>query len=353
MVDFAGWAMPVQYGSIIDEHAATRNHVGLFDVSHMGRFEFTGEAALAFLDRLTTRRVENAAPGKIKYSLMCQEDGTILDDVLVYNAAFVSPNASCSMVVNASNREKIANWIKQHLESFDGGSVQFADRTEETAMIAVQGPQANYIAAQLCALDPTGLDYYTGADTKIGESLGFVSRTGYTGEDGCELIVPAETALQVWEQLMDQASQHEGRAAGLGARDTLRLEAAMPLYGHELSESINAAQTGLGFAINKKDRDFIGKEAITSASQDTQLPKRIGLELEGRRAAREEAAVLLEGRTIGHVTSGTFSPTLQRPIAMAYVHPETVTPGTAVEVDIRGSKVGATIVELPFYKRDI
>lgn len=351
MVDFAGWSMPVQYTSIIEEHHATRRAAALFDVSHMGRFEFFGNNALAFLDHLTTRRVANTAEGKIRYSLMCNEQGTILDDVLVYGTALVDAEATCSMVVNASNRDKLAGWIQQHLESAAGEGVTMVDRTLETAMIAVQGPHANSLVTSVYGFNPDELGYYSGVTTEIGGVNAFVSRTGYTGEDGCEIIVAAEAAPQIWEALLKHGGESGVCAAGLGARDTLRLEAAMPLYGHELSESINAAQTGLGFAINMKDREFVGKAAISEAKTTGGLLCRIGLELEGRRAAREHSAVFFGGNEVGEITSGTFSPTLERPIAMAYVSADSSEVGTEVEVDIRGKRHAAKVVKLPFYQK--
>lgn len=351
MVDFAGWSMPVQYSSIIEEHQATRTSAGLFDVSHMGRFEFTGDQALSFLDRLTTRRVANTAEGKIRYSLVCNEQGTILDDVLVYRAPFVNSSASCSMVVNASNREKIAAWIQAQLVDSGIQDVTFSDQTMATSMIAVQGPLANQLVAAISSVNPADLEYYTGATAEMLGATGLLSRTGYSGEDGCEIIVQADKAEPIWCDLMERGASDGVKAAGLGARDTLRLEAAMPLYGHELSESINAAQTGLGFAINVKDRDFVGKEAIVEARKNTDRPFRVGLELKGRRAAREHSAVYLGDQQVGEITSGTFSPTLEKPIAMAYVASSVKEPGTEVEVDIRGKRHEATIVTLPFYSR--
>ena len=347
MVDFAGWSMPVQYGSIIDEHNATRNAFTLFDVSHMGRFQFMGPDAESFLESLTTRRVAGMGIGKIRYSLMTNEAGGILDDVLVYRLG--DEQAShFAMVVNASNRTKIADWIKKHQGDSDIG---FQDRTEETAMIAVQGPQALAAAAQICALDPNTLSYYTGALTEIDGSQGMVSRTGYTGEDGCELVVDAPQAPTVWSKLLQLGESCGAMAAGLGARDTLRLEAAMPLYGHELSETINPVQAGLGFAINLKDRQFCGRDAIAAFKKDKSLPCRIGLELDGRRAAREHSVISVGGLTIGEVTSGTFSPTLQKPIAMGYVPREHSELGMELQVEIRGTQHAAKVVELPFYRR--
>jgi aminomethyltransferase len=349
MVDFAGWSMPVQYGSIIDEHHQTRNAFGLFDVSHMGRLYFSGNGVSEFLDSLTTRRVHGIEAGKIRYSLMTNEAGCILDDVLVYHLEGSDGQPFHMMVVNASNREKIVAWLNSNLpESTD---IKIDDRTQTTAMIAVQGPKANEAVTQIASMNPDSLSYYTGAVGKVDDAEVIISRTGYTGEDGCELIVPADHAVGVWTKLMEIGSEVGGGASGLASRDTLRLEAAMPLYGHELSEQINAAQADLKFAINVKDRQFVGREAILAARKDESLRKRVGFVLEGKRAAREDCTVVLDGKTIGEVTSGTFAPTLQKSISMGYVDPAFTEPGTKVQFDIRGKIHDGEVVELPFYKR--
>lgn len=374
MVDFAGWSMPVQYGSIVAEHQATRTACGLFDVSHMGRLRLDGGGAAAFLDRLLTRKVVGMGPGKIRYSLVCHESGGILDDVLVYHLQQHQGGLYHLLVVNASNREKILSWLKLHLRSSD--DVQIADRTIDTAMIAVQGPAALRCVEPLVGADIGGLAYYTGTETTVCGHTGIVSRTGYTGEDGCELIVAAGAAVELWEKVLAHGRDSGATAVGLGARDTLRLEAAMPLYGHELSEQINPIQAGLAFAVNTEGRDFIGREAIVAARQNKNLPVRVGLELSGRRAAREHYPVLASGRRespgmsevasssvpgssrfalagqqIGGIASGTFSPTLQKPIAMAYVPPQYAETGTDLFVDIRGTAEAAKVVKLPFYSR--
>lgn len=349
LVDFAGWSMPVQYTSIVEEHTATRTAAGVFDVSHMGRFKFEGPGAAALLDRLLTRRVVGMGVGKIRYSVICNEQGGILDDVLAYHLQPPEGEAFYGLVVNAGNRQKIADWIESHITADD--EVQFTDRTTATAMIAVQGPKALQITQELVEVDLQALGYYTGVMTNIGGALGVVSRTGYTGEDGCELMVPAEVAADVWQSLFDRGESEGIRAVGLGARDTLRLEAAMPLYGHELSEAINPYQAGLTFAVNLKDRQFIGCEALTQFKQDTNQSHRIGLQLDGRRVPREHYPLLVDGESVGEVTSGTFSPTLQKPIAMGYVRSDVGEEGSQLTVDIRGRQESARVVKLPFYTR--
>jgi aminomethyltransferase len=363
MVDFAGWSMPVQYGSIVEEHQATRRAAGVFDVSHMGRLRLDGDGAAPFLDRLLTRKVIGLGPGKIRYSLVCNESGGILDDVLVYHLRQHSGGLYHLLVVNASNREKILAWLQKHLSSSE--DVRIADRTRETAMIAVQGPAALATVEPIVGADLGGMGYYTGAETTVCGHAGIASRTGYTGEDGCELIVPAEAAQEVWDKVLSHGQAVGVRPAGLAARDTLRLEAAMPLYGHELTETINPFMAGLGFAVNLEGREFVGRSALLAAKQDKGQLVRVGLELAGKRAAREHYAVVpREGKApaeprnategvpytpVGHVTSGTFSPTLQRPIAMAYVPPQYSAVGTELAVDIRGTVEPARVVKLPFY----
>ena len=350
LVDFAGWSMPVQYGSIVEEHQATRKAAALFDVSHMGRIRFEGAGAEAFLDRLLTRKVAGMGPGKIRYSLMCREDGGILDDVLVYHLAAHAGGLYHQLVVNASNRQKIVDWLGRQRRPSD--QVEFSDVTQDTAMIAVQGPLALRIAEPLVGTDLGGLGYYTGCETTICGHAGIASRTGYTGEDGCELIVPAAAAAEVWQRLFDAGRPLGLAAAGLGARDTLRLEAAMPLYGHELSETINPLQAGLAFAVNLQGRQFVGRDGLAALQNDAAQPVRIGLELVGRRVPREHYAVLHGGQRVGEVTSGTFSPTLQKPIAMAYVAAASSSVGQELSIDIRGAAEPAKVVPLPFYRRE-
>lgn len=343
MVDFAGWSMPVQYGSIVDEHLACRTKAALFDVSHMGRLYFQGSDSASLLDRLLTRKVMGMPMGKVRYSLMCNERGGILDDVLVYRLASSGAGADYLLVVNSSNRTKILAWVQQHLT----GDVRVTDRTVETAMIAVQGPHALQLVAPHVASAPAELGYYTVASSTVNGVPGLVSRTGYTGEDGCELIVPAEAAEEIWSKLVAQGAL----PAGLGARDTLRLEAAMPLYGHELSESIDPYQAGLGFAVTLAGRDFFGRTALEARQHDPLIPKRVGLALASRRVPRERYPIFQNDEQVGEVTSGTFSPTLNKPIAMAYVKPHVAAPGTSLTVDIRGSREACATTPLPFYQR--
>ncbi|MEX0866398.1 MAG: glycine cleavage system aminomethyltransferase GcvT [Pirellulales bacterium] len=342
LVDFAGWSMPVVYTSIVEEHRATRTAVGLFDISHMGRLRFDGTGAAGFLDSLVTRRVTRLKPGQVRYGLITNASGGILDDVLVYQM-----DDHMMMVVNAGNREKIVAWLNQHLQGRD--DVSLSDLTYHWAMIAVQGPQAVEMLKPLLGVDLAAMKYYSAAETTIDGVGGVVSRTGYTGEDGAELIISADQAPAIWNKLVASG----GQACGLGARDTLRLEAAMPLYGHELSKQITPIQAGLEFAVNLKNRTFCGSDALAEqVARREGLPQRIGLRMEGRRVPREHYAVFDREGEVGQVTSGTFSPTFERPIAMAYVTPASAEVGRMLQVDIRGKRLDAEVDSLPFYSRE-
>ncbi len=350
MAEFANYEMPIQYAGIVAEHNATRNAVGVFDISHMGRLRFDGPRADQLLDHLLTRRVIDMQTGQVRYSLVCNEEGGILDDVLVSCLESPSGKNYFLLVVNASNRQKIVHWLQPHLADYP--DVEFHDVTEATAMIAVQGPKAIEICKPLLPAAALSLGYYRAKVTEQMSKPCIVSRTGYTGEDGLELIVKAEDAPRVWENIMMSGREMGIQPVGLGARDTLRLEAGMPLYGHELDEFIDPYQAGLGFACNLKDRNFIGREALEQKSKNSTLPKRVGLVLDGRRAARQGANLLdSDSRVVGQVTSGSFSPTLDKPIAMAYLDPAVAVVGTILDIDIRGTTVSATIVSLPFYKK--
>ena len=290
MVDFAGWSMPVQYTSIVDEHVTTRTALSLFDVSHMGRFQFDGSGAEAFLEGLLTRRVADLPIGGICYSLVTNESGGVLDDVLCYHLDDVEGQPQFGLVVNAGNRTKIADWINEHLAG--SGDVVFTDRTEATSMIAVQGPQALAAVQTLTEVSLADMQYFSGRIAQVAGHECFISRTGYTGEDGVELVTEGEDALAVWEAVMKSGEPVGAKPAGLGCRDTLRLEAAMPLYGHELTEDINPLTAGLKFAVNLKDRNFPGRDAIAEIAERGLVERRVGLELNGRRVPREDYSVV-------------------------------------------------------------
>ncbi len=338
MVDFAGWDMPVQYTTIVEEHQAVRTGAGLFDISHMGRLSFGGAGALDLIQHVYTNNAATMKDGQVRYGLVCNDRGGIRDDVLVYKWPY-----GYAMVVNASNREKIVAWLHG---SMAGRDVQLVDQTLDTAMIALQGPAALSMCQDITATDPATLGYYFAAPTTYQGQPCVLSRTGYTGEDGVEIMLKKSQAQQLWDELINRGA----KACGLGARDTLRLEAAMPLYGHELSEEIDPIGAGLTWAVKFDKGDFRGKDAIVERMNKPHRV-RVGLELAGKRIAREGSAVKARGNVIGVVTSGTFSPTLNKTIAMAYVEPDDREVGTALTVDVRGKDESALVVKLPFYKR--
>lgn len=355
MVEFGGWEMPVQYSGIVEEHHAVRKAAGLFDISHMGRLSFSGLDAEPFLSRLVTCRVDNLVDGQIRYGLVCRDDGGVLDDILVYRL----DSLNYGLVVNASNRAKIVAWIEQHAASIaptdHARDFDFVDQTTTTSMIAIQGPKALDILSRVAKAntDLGSLKYYSGCAGEVAGFEAFISRTGYTGEDGFEIVI-SEGAIEttrVWERLLEAGKGDGLLPCGLGCRDTLRLEAAMPLYGHELIENVDPLTAGLSFAVKLDKPEFIGRAALAKIKEVPNRPVRVGLKLASRRIAREHAEVYSGESRIGEVTSGTFSPTLEQSIAMAYLSPEHAAVGSVVEVDIRGKRESATVATLPFYKR--
>ncbi len=343
LVGFGGWSMPVQYSTIVEEHNAVRNRVGLFDISHMGRIRFEGPEALGWLERVTTNRVAALAPGQIQYSLMVDERGGMIDDILVYR----KPDGSYFMVCNASNRPEVLGQLETHRAGFEAN---LEDLTFHTAMIAVQGPAALAVAQRHLDAPLTDLPYYHCATGTFRGSEALVSRTGYTGEDGFELIVPKEEAPAAWDALMDAGRVFGIQPCGLGARDTLRFEAAMPLYGHEMDRTVNPYAVGLGWAVKLKKGEFVGREALIGFKADPGRA-RVGLALEGKRIPRQGCPVTRGGQAVGVVTSGTFAPTLGRTLAMALVRPDAAGLDTPLTVDVRGHDEPARVVPLPFYRR--
>ena len=339
MADFAGWDMPIQYTTITDEHNAVRTKAGLLDVSHMGRLSFGGPDALGLIQHVFANNAATMRDFQVRYGHVCNEQGGILDDVLVYKWPY-----GYAMVVNASNRQKIVDWLNSHKAE---RKVEIVDQTPTTGMIAVQGPEAVSICQNLVETDVSKLGYYFATPTRYKDKPCVVSRTGYTGEDGFEFMLGAGQTVQLWEDLIGRGA----KACGLGARDTLRLEAGMPLYGHELNEEIDPLQANLAWSVKLNKPDFIGKAALERRLQDTKLRHRVGLELIGKRVAREGCTLSAGGKEVGRVCSGTFSPTLQKAIAMGYVDPDFAAPGTALDVDIRGKTEVAHVVNLPFYKK--
>ncbi len=342
--DFGGWSMPVRYTSDLAEHHAVRNAAGLFDISHMAEFTVTGVGAGAVLDAMLAGRISTMKVGKAKYSLLLDDAGGIVDDVIVYRRG----QDDFLVISNAGNRALVSEAFGRFF-----GDIEIADITDEMSLIAVQGPLAAQIVAGTEGVSAGGLadlGYYAWlGGTYAGEEL-FIARTGYTGEDGFELMLPNALAPALWDALLDAGRPLGLVPAGLASRDTLRLEAGMPLHGHELSTDILPAQAGLGRVVAMDKDDFTGKEALAAAS-DT-LPVLVGLVAEGRRAGRAGYAVVdAAGATVGEITSGALSPTLGHPIAMAYVAPASSAVGTELFVDVRGTRIPATVTALPFYRR--
>ena len=362
MVDFAGWWMPVQYSSIVEEHLATRQAAGMFDVSHMGRLTIEGPAASGWLESLLTRRVADMAVGQARYTLVTSDEGpdglTILDDALVTREADAAAGTPrYAMVVNASNRDRVVAWLRSRLPAT---GLLFADRTAETAMIAVQGPLAVATVCVLCGDDDagriSGLGSYRATRGVVAGQPAAVSRTGYTGEDGVEIVVPAAAAADVWQAIHDAGAPRGLKPCGLGARDTLRLEAGMPLYGHELVASSDPFAIGLGLAVHLDDaagggRSFPGRDTLVRLKAAQPARVRVGLAFDSKRAAREGSTVVAAGRDVGVVTSGSLAPTLGHAVAMALMDRDVAATGTAVDVLVRDVPQTARVVPLPFYRR--
>ncbi|MEY2847373.1 MAG: hypothetical protein RI885_38 [Actinomycetota bacterium] len=358
--DFAGWEMPVRYSSDLAEHHAVRTAAGLFDISHMAEIEVTGPDAARFLDFALAGKISAVAVGRAKYSLLLAASGGIVDDLIVYHTA----EGRYLVVANASNRVVVVEALQLRLDGFDAA---IDDLTDSLALIAVQGPKARAILEQTAGLAVTAefsgdqsleaLRYYACMGMAWGDGAVLVARTGYTGEDGFELYVDVADAAALWRALAAAGAAHGLIPAGLASRDTLRLEAGMPLYGHELGLDILPVQAGLGRVVAlTKEGPFVGREAIERGPDDAARVL-VGLVSEGRRAGRAEYTVHASAETgeddvVGVITSGALSPTLGHPIAMAYVDPAVSAVGTSLTLDVRGSRVPATVVPLPFYSRE-
>jgi len=344
LVEFGGWEMPVQYQGIIAEHTIVRTAVGLFDLSHMGRLRFRGPDALSFVQHLTTNDVSGLVAGRAQYSLCCADDGGVLDDVVVYRL-----NPEILMVVNASNREKILDRINA-LRSARSWDFEMDDATSAAAMIGVQGPLAETYLQALADVELSSIRYYAGADGQIDKSPAFIARTGYTGEDGFELIVSADDAASLWRRLQVSRGGVSPVPCGLGARDTLRLEAGMALYGHELNEDTTPYEAGLGRVVKLEKGEFAGQAALQALSESQPARRLVGFQLTGQGVPRQGYGVLDDGVGIGVVTSGTMSPTLHTPIGLAYIaNDRDRAVGSEIQIEIRGRATPAQIVAVPFY----
>ncbi len=341
MMPFAGYIMPVQYTGITEEHLAVRKNVGLFDISHMGEFEISGPEALEFIRKMTVNDAALLEPGEIQYSCMCYEDGGIVDDILVYRL-----EDKFMLVVNASNIDKDFQWLKSHLD----GDVILENRSDDFGLLAVQGPKALNVLSGICDYDFGSLSYYNSAMVTIAGHDVLLSRTGYTGEDGFEIYIPPDFADEIWETITNEGKKYDLRLIGLGARDTLRLEMKMALYGNDIDKMTSPIEGGLAWIVNFDKGDFIGREILRKQKENKPTRRLICLELEGRVFPRHGYEIVNDGQVVGNVTSGTFSPSLGKPIAMGYLPLALTKLGNKVEVRIRNKLFAATVVKSPFYK---
>ena len=349
--DFAGWQMPVSYGSDLAEHHAVRTAAGIFDISHMAEIMVTGLDAAAFLDYALAGKISAVAIGQAKYSLLLNEHGGIIDDLVVYRLA----EESFLVVANAGNRAPVVSAFRERVSGFANAAV--SDVSDDYALIAVQGPRSREILEETERITALGkpldeLKYYWSTDALFDGQPLLIGRTGYTGEDGFELYIATEYAADLWRALLAVGADRGLIPAGLASRDTLRLEAGMPLYGHELGVDTFPAQAGLGRVVAMaKEGDFVGRSAV-EAGPPSHARVLVGLRAEGKRAGRADYLVFNGDREVGVITSGALSPTLGYPIAMAYVSPDVAEVGTSLTIDVRGSRVLASVVPLPFYKRE-
>jgi len=341
MVPFGGWDMPVQYTGIIDEHRTVRGAVGLFDISHMGEFEVRGADALASVQRLCTNDASTLAIGQVQYAALCYPEGGIVDDLTVYRLA---PD-HFMLVVNASNIDKDWAWVTSHSE----GRAQWTNVSDETALLAVQGPKAEGLVGRLADRDVTGIDYYHFARGKVAGVEGLVSRTGYTGEDGFELYVAAGQAERLWSALLEAGRGDGIKPIGLGARDTLRLEMKYALYGNDIDQTTNPLEAGLGWVVKPAKGEFIGRAPIEKVKAEGPRRKLVGFEMVDRAVARHGYRLLKGGAEIGGVTSGSYGPQVDRYIGVGYVPTAYSKVGDEIEVEVRGKAQRAKVVQTPFY----
>ena len=346
MVPFGGWDMPVEYSGITAEHLAVRTAAGLFDVSHMGEVEIAGKGALEAVQHITSNDAAKLQIGQIQYSGLTTPQGTFVDDLLVYRYG----PSHYLLVINAGNIEKDVAWIMARAKEASP-DVGVIDSSNRYALIAVQGPKAQEILQQLTAIDLPAIKYYWFAHGEIAGVRGTVSRTGYTGEDGFEVMVPPAMAARVWDALLQAGKPLGLIPAGLGARDTLRLEAAMRLYGNDIDETTTVMEADLGWIVGWSKTEFLGRDVLQQQKAGGVPKTMVGLEMVDRAIARHGHPVFHNGQHVGVVTSGTQTPYLKKAIAMAYVPPALKAPGTELEIDIRGRKAKAVVVPLPFYKR--
>ncbi|MCX6843970.1 MAG: glycine cleavage system aminomethyltransferase GcvT [candidate division WOR-3 bacterium] len=342
MVDFAGYDLPVQFHGIIPEHVRVRTTVGVFDVSHMGRIEVRGKNALSLINRVTTNDASKIAVNQAQYSVLCYPDGGIVDDLVVYRLP-----EYYLLVVNGANNEKDTAWLREHLS----GGVQMDNVTDATAQLAVQGPKAEATMQKVCSIPLSPIGFYWAASCEVAGVKALVSRTGYTGEDGFEVYIPATAADKVWDAIFAAGKEFDIEPIGLGARDTLRMEMKMALYGNDIDKTTNPIEAGLSWVVAlDKPEGFIGSDVLKRVETEKPARRLVCLEMQDRSIARPHYSILANGQPVGMVTSGTMSPSLNKGIALGYVKRASAKAGTEVQVDIRGRSATAVIVKPPFYK---
>jgi len=348
MVEFGGWDMPVQYpAGTMTEHLRTRTHAGLFDVSHMGEIDVRGRDAIPFVNRITSNDVTKLIDGQAQYSALTTPEGTVIDDLLVYRFA----EDHLLLVVNAGTTDKDWDWIKSH---HGGENVELQDVSADYCQIAIQGPAALSILQTLTAVPLNEIKYYHFREGEVDGVAAIVSRTGYTGEDGFEVYAAADQAEQIWNRLLEAGNFGDDDGVlpcGLAARNTLRLEAGMCLYGHEIDETTTLLEANLGWICKLNKGEFIGRDRLAKQKEEGIKRKLVGFEVTDRGIARDGQDVFIGGQRVGQVTSGSPAPFLKKNIGMAYVPVESAKEGSAIEIDVRGRLVGARVVPLPFYKR--
>ncbi len=345
MVEFGGWDMPVEYTGIVQEHTAVRTAGGLFDVSHMGEIEIAGKDALKGVQHITSNDVSKLADGQVQYSALTTPEGTFVDDVLTYRLN----GEHFMLVVNASNIMKDFNWITQHIAGI--GDVVAVNTSPRYGLIAIQGPVALQVLQTLTGVDLSAIKYYWFTTGEVANVRVTISRTGYTGEDGFEVFVPPASAERVWDALLTAGKPHGVVPAGLGARDTLRLEAGMRLYGNDMDETTTVVEADLGWIVGWKKDAFLGSDVLKKQKAEGAPRRLVGFEMLDRAIARHGYDVYIDDAKAGVVTSGTQTPYLKKAIGMAYLPTEKATPGTEFEIDIRGRRAKAQVVPMPFYKR--
>ena len=355
MVEFGGWEMPVQYSGILDEHNAVRNAAGLFDIDHMGQFEVTGKDALPYLQHLLTADISKLVLNEAGYAIMCYADGTVVDDTFVYClAGKTKTEIKYMVVVNASNKEKDFAWMNAHRGGF---RVELEDISDRYYMLAFQGPKAEEVLQPLESFDLAKIKYHHAREFKIGtpalaggarEDKGLIARTGYTGEDGFELFVPFAHGKHVWDAILEHGKAAGVKPIGLGARDSLRFEAKMALYGHEIDAHTSPIEAGLAWACDL-NKMFIGRDCLLKRKLEGVAKKLVGFEMIDRGIARKDYEIQKDGNTIGIVTTGMFAPTLQKNLGLGFVAPEFAAIGTEIQVVVRDNPLKAQIVKTPFY----